>query len=70
MTTEYQVPQMSCQHCVNAITEEVSQVDGVQKVTIDLGSKRVRVDAGTQVPTERIVAAINEAGYDDVTVLN
>ena len=33
MTTErFQVPGISCQHCVNAITKEVSAVPGVQKV--------------------------------------
>jgi copper chaperone len=70
MTQEFTVPSMSCQHCVNAITKEVSSVPGVQNVKIDLGSKRVKVEAGEQVTTDAIVSAISEAGYDDVTVLN
>jgi copper ion binding protein len=61
---------MSCQHCVNAITKEVSGLSGVQNVKIDLGSKRVSVQANDNVSTETIVHAINEAGYDDVAVLN
>ncbi len=70
MTNEFSVPSMSCQHCVNAITTEVSQLPGVQKVEVDLSSKRVRVEAGEQVTPAAVVAAINEAGYDDATALN
>ena len=69
MTIELIVPEISCQHCVNSITSEVSQIQGVQNVTVDLGSKRVRVDATEQVTSDAVVAAVNEAGYDEVTVL-
>jgi copper ion binding protein len=70
MTKEFTVPAISCQHCVNAITSEVQNVQGVQNVKVDLGSKRVSVQAEDRVSTEAIVSAINEAGYDDVTVLS
>ena len=70
MTQDFTVPTISCQHCVNAITKEVSAVQGVQNVKVDLGTKRVSVQADERVPTDVIVNAINEAGYDDVTVLN
>jgi len=69
MTKEFSVPEVSCQHCVNAITGEVSRLPGVQNVKVDLGSKRVQVEGDETVTTENVVAAINEAGYDDVTVL-
>ncbi len=70
MTTEFSVPEVSCQHCVNAITGEVTQLPGVQNVTVDLGTKRVRVEADERVSTEAVIAAINEAGYDEVAVLS
>jgi copper chaperone len=71
MTTErFQVPEVSCQHCVNAITKEVSALAGVQRVQVNLDDKTVVVEHGEQVPTDQIVAAINEAGYDEVTQLN
>jgi copper ion binding protein len=71
MTTErFQVPEVSCQHCVNAITKEVSALDGVQRVQVNLDDKTVVVEHGEQVGTDQIVAAINEAGYDEVTQLN
>ncbi len=68
MTTEFTVRDMSCAHCVNAITTEVQAVPGVRSVSIDLATKRVRVDAGNEVTTETLVGAINEAGYVDITV--
>ena len=69
MTTEFSVPEVSCQHCVNAITGEVTRLPGVQNVTVDLGTKRVRVEGDERVTSQAIVEAINEAGYDEVTVL-
>jgi copper chaperone len=67
MTTErFQVPGISCQHCVNAITNEVSALSGVQRVSVELDSKTVTVEHAESVPSAAIVAAINEAGYDEV----
>lgn len=71
MTTEqFRVPEISCQHCVNAITKEVSTLAGVQRVQVNLDTKTVTVEHEPQVTTEQIVAAINEAGYDEVARLN
>lgn len=70
MTTEqFQVPGVSCQHCVTAITKEVSAIPGVQQVQVVLDSKTVTVEHSDQVSTAAIVAAINEAGYDEVSSL-
>jgi copper ion binding protein len=71
VTTErFQVPGVSCQHCVNAITKEVSALLGVQRVQVALDTKTVTVEHADQVATEAIIAAINEAGYDEVTRLH
>jgi copper chaperone len=71
MTTEqFRVPDISCQHCVNAITKEVSALAGVKAVQVNLDDKRVTVEHAPEVTTEQIVAAINEAGYDEVARLN
>ena len=71
MTTErFQVPGISCQHCVNAITREVSAVPGVKTVAVALENKTVTVEHSDDVNTGAIVAAINEAGYDEVARLN
>ena len=61
MTTTYSVPDISCQHCVDAITTEVTKVAGVTAVSVDLDTKTVAVDGGDDAA---IVAAIDEAGFD------
>lgn len=60
-TQTLNVPEMSCQHCIDAITAEVGKVDGVTGVSVDLEAKTVKVDGGD---TSAIVAAIDEAGFD------
>ena len=70
ITERFQVPEVSCQHCVNAITKEVSAIPGVQQVQVALDSKTVTVEHADQVSTAAIVAAINEAGYDEVAQIS
>ena len=65
MTLIYRVDGMSCDHCVVAVTSEVSEVAGVQAVDVDLETKLVRV-SGAAIDDTAVVAAIDEAGYDAV----
>ena len=62
-TLTYTVPGMSCGHCQAAVTEEVSAVEGVDSVLVDLDSKRVDV-TGARLDDAAIRAAIEEAGYE------
>ena len=66
MTTEnltFEVPTMSCGHCVSAITAEVTQVPGVADVAINLDTKAVVV-TGDGLDDSAIRAAIEEAGFE------
>jgi copper chaperone CopZ len=64
-TITYSVPGMSCGHCRAAITAEVTAVDGVDAVDVDLETKLVRV-SGERLDDATLVAAIDEAGYEAV----
>lgn len=55
------VEDMSCGHCVGRVTKAVQGIDETATVTIDLPTKRVRIDSDADL--ERIVAAIDAAGY-------
>jgi copper chaperone len=59
----YTVPAMHCGHCKAAVEREVSQVDGVQSVVVDLETKKVDV-RGANLDDAAIRAAIDEAGYE------
>jgi copper chaperone len=58
---ELQVENMTCGHCVKAVTQAVTEVDPQAKVDVDLASKTVKVDSG--VDPAHIRLAIAEAGY-------
>jgi copper chaperone len=58
----YQVPDISCDHCKNAIEGEVGTLDGVDTVEVDVEARRVTVDGAAT--DEAIRAAIEEAGYE------
>ena len=63
MNTTYEVPGMTCEHCRVAVTEEVSQVAGVESVAVDLETKLVAV-TGENVSDDAVREAIREAGYE------
>ena len=65
MTHTYRAAGMTCDHCKIAVTGEVSKVDGVSAVDVDLAAELVHVH-GADVDGAAIVAAIDEAGYDAV----
>ena len=58
---QLQVENMSCNHCISAVTKAVQSVDPQAQVQIELAEKSVRV--GTDKALEAISAAIVEAGY-------
>ena len=59
----YVVPGMSCEHCRTAVTEELTEVSGVESVDVNLDSKVVRV-LGDSLDDRALRAAIVEAGYE------
>jgi len=62
-TVTYTVPAIHCGHCAMSIREEVSEVDGVEDVAVDLDSKVVTV-RGLELDDTALRAAIVEAGYE------
>lgn len=63
-STEYAVVGMTCQHCVTAVTEELSALPGVTDVTVDLVIGRVSIIGNVPLDDAAVRAAIEEAGYE------
>lgn len=59
----YTVYGMTCDHCVLSVTEEVSEVSGVETVDVDLASGQLAV-VGQGYTDEAIAVAVAEAGYE------
>ncbi|MGI9002455.1 MAG: heavy-metal-associated domain-containing protein [Pseudonocardia sp.] len=63
----YTVTGMTCEHCVASVTEEVSEIDGVTEVAVDLPTGAVTVTSSEPVDAADVRAAVEEAGYRIVT---
>jgi copper chaperone len=63
-TLNYIVPGVTCGHCKSAIETGVGHVQGVTRVDVDIETKRVMVEG--EASDHDVVAAIAEAGYDEV----
>jgi copper chaperone len=64
-STTYQVTGMTCEHCTRAVTDEISVLDGVSAVTVDLvpgGRSAVTVTSAPPLSAESLAAALDEAG--------
>ena len=60
----YMVTGMTCEHCVKAVTSELSELPGVTKVDVDLASGRVLVVADRPPSEDAVRAAVAAAGYE------
>jgi len=62
-TVTFSVPAIHCAHCGMSIREEVSEVEGVEDVDVDIESKIVTI-RGRKLSDEHLRAAIEDAGYE------
>jgi len=61
----YKVTGMSCDHCARAVTEELTSLDGVTDVAVELvpgGVSTVTVSSEVQLSGDAVAAALDEAG--------
>jgi copper ion binding protein len=63
-TSTYQVKGMTCDHCVQAVTKEISKLDGVTDIDIDLASGQVTVASEQALSDDAVREAVDEAGYE------
>jgi copper chaperone len=69
-TTAYKVTGMTCEHCVNAVSAELGDLDGVSGVSVDLvpeGTSLVTVTSAAPLDGDAVRAALDEAGGYQVT---
>jgi len=59
----YTVTGMTCGHCATSVTEEITEIDGVTGVAVDLPTGAVTVTSDQHLDQTRVRAAVEEAGY-------
>jgi copper chaperone CopZ len=64
-TQNFDVVGLTCGHCASAVSEELSALEGVSGVTVDLvagGTSAVTVEASRELTPAEVAAALDEAG--------
>jgi copper chaperone len=64
-TTTYSVQGLTCGHCASAVSQEVSALNGVRSVDVDLvagGVSTVRVVSDAPLTEDAVAAALDDAG--------
>ena len=66
-TTVIEVTGMTCEHCVSAVSSELSTLPGVTAVAIELqagGITPVTISSESDLDPAAVAAAVDEAGYE------
>lgn len=58
---EFKLPDMSCGHCLAAVTAAVKEADGQADVKVELAQRTVKVESG--LSREALADVLSEAGY-------
>jgi copper chaperone CopZ len=67
-TSEYRVSGMSCGHCEAAVRSEVTQIPGVDGVTVSAATGRLVVTSTQPIDADTVLGAVDEAGYEATLV--
>jgi len=62
-SSTHTVTGMTCGHCVASVTEEVSEIPGVEQVDVVLETGALTVTSSQPIDPVAVRAAVEEAGY-------
>jgi copper chaperone CopZ len=54
---------ISCKHCAMTITRELSALEGISNVQVDVSTRMVEFDLSDEATTERALATLADIGY-------
>ncbi len=63
MNKTYTIPNIHCQHCVHTVKMELEELDGVEKVDVDLNTKKASVSMTSPEVEEEVLKTLTEIGY-------
>ncbi|MFC4858710.1 heavy-metal-associated domain-containing protein [Actinophytocola glycyrrhizae] len=59
----YRVAGMTCDHCASSVTEELSALDHVTDVDVNLTTGAVTITSADELSRPRVAAALAETGH-------
>jgi copper chaperone len=60
------IPNISCGHCVNAIKNELSEMDGIKSIEENIENKTITIEWNTPATLESIKNKLKEINYPAV----
>jgi copper chaperone CopZ len=64
VTEEFTISGMTCGHCVQAVTQELTALEGVESVRVDLERGTASVTSQGPLGLDEVAAAVDEAGFE------
>lgn len=61
-TSTWTITGMTCDHCANAIVEEVSELVGVDSVSVDRSAATMTLSTTAEISDSAVSEAVAEAG--------
>jgi copper chaperone CopZ len=62
-TTKVTAPDIHCGACAASIKKTLGNVEGVKDVDVDVETKAVTVEHGSQVSRDKIIETLDRAGF-------
>lgn len=66
--TTYQIKGMTCGHCAQAVSGELTLLAGVHSVDVDVPGGVAKVTSAAPLAVDEVRAAVDEAGYELVGI--
>lgn len=63
-TTTHTVVGMVCGHCADTVSDEVTEIDGVTAVSVDVDAGTLSITSDRELGPAEVRAAVEEAGYE------
>jgi copper chaperone len=60
------IPNISCGHCVNAIKNELSEMDGIKSIEENIENKTITIEWNTPATLESIKNKLKDINYPAV----
>ncbi len=64
---EIPIKGMTCASCVNHVQKALGGVEGMGEVNVNLATEKASLRFDTEIPTQALVGAVRETGYDVAT---
>ena len=67
MTTNFNVPEISCVHCKSTIVNTLSGVENIESVDVDVQTKNVTLESSEEINLDLVKSLLDEQGYTVVS---